>query len=215
MNRQQEEKTMTKASLPRGLTMADPISRLPWDDREFRGLLRRARWLKAQGCTSLRDAGDVRKTVLAWQDDHGDEAPFGLAIYCGCDACGCDELATTTDEGIPVCAECAVTASSDTGEVVCLRCPDTEIVHDGGHSYLRISPPPMPEEDPEGEFALYWDTVGDDSGVVARFATREEAEQAAAAKDWPGPTDHTRYLCGYTVRVLVDGEWANPSEEDY
>ena len=51
--------------------------------------------------------------------------------------------------------------------------------------------------------------------VAARIERRGQilAEQAVAAKDWPGPGDSTHYLCGYVVRELVEGEWVCPEEE--
>ena len=99
------------------------------------------------------------------------------------------------------------------GEVHCSQCDDTEVVSDSwGRSITRIKPPEEPETDPEGEYACYWDTCGTDAHVVARYSTRAKAEQAVAAKDWPGPRDSTNYLCGYVVRELVDGEWVCPLE---
>lgn len=74
-------------------------------------------------------------------------------------------------------------------------------------SFVRLAPPEMPETDDSGEYCLYFATVGDDAHVVSRFGTRERAEQAVAAKDWPRPGDGTNYLCGFEVRQLVDGEW--------
>jgi hypothetical protein len=142
---------------------------------------------------------------------------------CECTGCGCGELATQTDDnGVPVCAECAAYVVDDDGDVICSRSGNIEeVVEWGGgsgnscHVSYRLIPPEMPAEDQDGEWALYWDTVGNESGVVARFATRELAEQAVAAKDWPGPTDHTAYLCGYEVRCWDDAEerWVRPGEE--
>jgi hypothetical protein len=71
----------------------------------------------------------------------------------------------------------------------------------------------MPATDADGEYCLYWETVGNESHVVARFASKDDAAQAVAAKDWPAPGDHTNYLCGYTVRQLIDGDWMPISEE--
>jgi hypothetical protein len=98
--------------------------------------------------------------------------------------------------------------------VHCSRCEGVEYVPDGwGNSVLRLSPPQPPVPDPEGEWACYWDTVGDDAHVVSRHATRRQAERAVAAHDWPPPGDTTQYLCGFVVRVLVDGRWVVPEEE--
>ena len=130
---------------------------------------------------------------------------------CACIACGCSEPAACTDEGVEVCEGCSDYTVDGDGEVHCSQCDDTEVVSDSwGRSITRIKPPEEPETDPEGEYACYWDTCGDDAHVVARYSTRETAEQAVAAKDWPGPGDSTNYLCGYVVRELVDGEWVRP-----
>jgi hypothetical protein len=70
------------------------------------------------------------------------------------------------------------------------------------------------DEDPEGEWCVYWDTVGDDAHVVARYATEGDAqavcdERARALKaSQPGDL-----LCGYEVRCLVDSEWVRPESE--
>ena len=162
-------------------------------------------------------SGKIGKLAFrALRDERDDETLQALPGWpeCQCSACGCAEPATTTDDGgVPVCDECADYAVDDDGDVHCARCGDVEIVTEScgagsqTRSYARIRPPEMPPSDPDGEWACYWDTVGDDAHVVSRHSTREEAEQAMAAHDWPGPTDHTAYLCGYTVRHLVDGEW--------
>jgi hypothetical protein len=79
-------------------------------------------------------------------------------------------------------------------------------------SYVRLKPPEAPETDEEGEYALYWETSGDDAGVVSRHSTYEDAKQALDAKDWPRPGDNTHYLCGYSVRMLVSGDWVAVDE---
>ena len=162
---------------------------------------------------------------LAWHalsHERDDEALHELPGWpeCECTACGCSEPATTTDDGgCAVCAECAEYTVDDDGDVHCMRCGDVEIVTEScgagnqTRSYARLIPPEMPESDPEGEWACYWDTVGDDAHVISRHATRESAEQAVAAHDWPRPGDRTAYLCGYVVRQLVGGEWTQPEQE--
>ena len=71
------------------------------------------------------------------------------------------------------------------------------------------------EEDPAGEWCVYWDTVGDDEHVVARYATEEDATRARDAKDrelrGANPGD---LLCGYSVRHLVDSEWLAVGDEE-
>lgn len=137
---------------------------------------------------------------------------------CACTACGCSSPASTTDDsGVAVCAACSDYTVDDDGEVHCSQCDDVEVVTEscgaGGQlrSYVRMAPPAEPETDPDGTWACYWYTVDDHEHVVSRHTTRAEAEQACAAKDWPGPSDHTPYLCGYVVRYLDDdGRWARP-----
>ena len=132
-----------------------------------------------------------------------------VTTRCTCSSYKCDELAThyDSDAGDRVCAECRDYTCDENGEVYCSRCPETEYVLDGGRTYLRLSPPEMPKEDPDGAWACYWETSCDDAHVVSRHSSIEEAEQAVEAHDWPPPGDHTVYLCGYGIRELVDGEW--------
>jgi hypothetical protein len=164
------------------------------------------------------------ETVVEVVDDHEDVSEETLkqleaavesghvvsdvTTRCTCSSCGCDELATHYDsEADRVCEECTNYVCDEYGEVFCLRCEETEYARDGDRIYLRLTPPEMPEEDTEGEWACYWGTVGDDEHVVSRHSSRDEAEQAVKAHDWPPPGDHTQYLCGYEVRELVDDEW--------
>lgn len=159
-----------------------------------------------------------------WEADSHDRrklAEGGQAPTCGCTGCDCDQPATCTDDcSNPTCDECQEYTCDDDGNVLCGKCDGVETVTEScgagnqTRSYLRQTPPPMPQEDEDGEYALYWDTAGDDAHAVARFATAEEAEQAVAAKDWPRPGDHTNYLCGYEARQLVDGAW-QPLNEEY
>jgi len=142
-------------------------------------------------------------------------------IDCECQACDCSEVATTSDDGgVPVCAECETYVVDDDGDVHCSRCEDVEIVQEScgagqqTRTYARLKPPARPDADPAGEWACYWDTVGDDGHIVSRHATREAAEQAVLAHDWPKPGDRTAYLCGYCVRrVDVDGQVLAGEEE--
>lgn len=68
-------------------------------------------------------------------------------------------------------------------------------------------------EDPEGEFALYWETVLEDAGEHTRYSTHAAAvaaaELAQAQFDVANPTSGggVNYLCGYSVRRLVDEDW--------
>jgi len=121
---------------------------------------------------------------------------------CEC-ACGCLHEGTQQDESYWVCDECAAYALDDDGEVVCSRTGRVEATE---HGY-RLIPPEMPRSDPDGKWAVWWETVGNDAHLCERYASREAAEQAIAAHDWPAPDDHTHYMCGYGVRVMVRGKW--------
>ena len=48
------------------------------------------------------------------------------------------------------------------------------------------------------------------SSTTSTHAAEAEAEQAVAARDWPAPGDHNRYLCGYTVRQWDGTRWSVP-----
>ena len=135
--------------------------------------------------------------------------PITQECECGC---GCGEVATTSDAGVALCEACAeYTTDPESGEVVCSRDPRAEEVTvccgAGGQtrSYWRLCPPAAPAPSPDGEWACYWNTVGDGSRPVSRHETEAEAAQAVAAQDWPAPGDHTHYLCRYEVRQW-DGE---------
>lgn len=135
---------------------------------------------------------------------------------------GCTEPAVVVDDGDNlVCDGCEEYACDDDGQPVCAHCcaDQVEFVAEscgaGGQirSYARMRPPEQPEQDPDGAWACYWETVGDDAHVVSRHATREDAEQAVRALDWPPPGDHTRYLCGYEVRRLEGDRWVAPDDD--
>lgn len=164
---------------------------------------------------------------IAWSQcrDRSNEDLHGLEGWPECECCGCDcanAAVTTDDGGVPVCEACSVYTIDDDGHVICSQSERgdeleeiTECCGAGGQTrtYTRLRPPTMPQEDEDGEWACYWETVGDDSHVVSRHSTRELAEQAIAAHDWPPPGDHTQYLCGYALRVLDGDQWIVPDEE--
>ena len=181
------------------------------------------------------DAGDIRRAsrrhqtpgAIAWAAMSGSCDPDDPRVAldgwpeCECSSGQCSEPATRTDDGgTPVCDACADYAVDEDGDVHCASCDSgdveqvTETCGAGGQtrSYFRLRPPAMPEVDPEGEWGVWWDTVGDDAHLVSRHTTRAAAEQAIAAHDWPRPGDHTQYLCGYGVRHLIDGEWLSDGD---
>lgn len=69
------------------------------------------------------------------------------------------------------------------------------------------------EPDPKGAWCVYY-CHPDGSHVEERYATRDAAEAAAETAQtaleelYPGG----RLLCGYEVRVLIDGRWVTPDE---
>jgi hypothetical protein len=62
------------------------------------------------------------------------------------------------------------------------------------------------EPDPQGEWCVYWETVGDDARVVERYETELQAEARAAQLDAALNERHPggNLLCGYAVRQLLD-----------
>jgi hypothetical protein len=190
----------------------EPVHDGRGEDEIGRALDARMREVTCERChaVEVEQHGTVR---------HVEESGDGMTHDGGCDRCcvcaaqpcechcGCDAPSTTTDEGTALCDACSDYVIVE-GEVYCWRDPRTERTAGG----LRLKPPPPPPTDPAGEWACYWSTACDDSHVVSRHATREDAAQAVAAQDWPPPGDTTAYLCGYEVRVLLDGQWV---PEDY
>lgn len=159
---------------------------------------------RGPGHATRREAREARDLIL-WRTSED-------AIECQCTSGCCTELATTTNECLALCEGCTEYAVDDDGEVHCAHCDDdVEYVTEG---YYRLRPPEMPAADPAGAWSCYWATALDDEGPVSRHATRDDAEQAVAAHDWPPPGDRTDYRCGYEVRRLVDGRWVDPDEED-
>lgn len=74
------------------------------------------------------------------------------------------------------------------------------------------------EPDSDGEYAVYWETVGDDAHVVTRYGSHEAAEAVCRQKNREfsarNPSSGgTTYLCGFGVRQLVDGKWQRVEAE--
>lgn len=70
------------------------------------------------------------------------------------------------------------------------------------------------EPDPNGEYCVYWSTVGEDEHVVERYATQEAASAATELHNIQLHARHSgRLLCGYEVRTLVNGEWIGVDEQ--
>jgi hypothetical protein len=71
------------------------------------------------------------------------------------------------------------------------------------------------EVDEDGEYAVYWETVGDDAHVVARYTTLEAAQAVAEEKSrgLAAKNPGGNLLCGYGVRVLENGKWVHTDAE--
>lgn len=74
-----------------------------------------------------------------------------------------------------------------------------------------------PETDPDGEYCLWWSTVGDDDGPrpAKRYATYADAAAACQLAQLElRVRNRGKLLCGFAVGVLVDGEWQMAHEDD-
>lgn len=61
------------------------------------------------------------------------------------------------------------------------------------------------EPNREGEFCVYWETVGDDSHIVECYATMDQARAAATIYQKQLVERHPgRLLCGYSARAVAD-----------
>ena len=70
------------------------------------------------------------------------------------------------------------------------------------------------DEDPDGEWCVYWTTVGDDDHVVARYATEDDAQAVCDERQRKLSAKHPGdLLCWYEVRSLADGEWVRGEAE--
>lgn len=70
------------------------------------------------------------------------------------------------------------------------------------------------DQDSDGDWCVYWETVLEDAGPRERYATREGAEAAARIAD-RGIKHYGNLLCGFSVRHTTDaGEtWDREDEE--
>lgn len=90
----------------------------------------------------------------------------------------------------------------------------------GDWEYAPCAPEPEvkePESDPEGEYCLWWSTVGDDSGPMdgVRYSTYENAEAACQLASHELHRRHRgQLLCGHGIARLVDGVWVQILEPD-
>lgn len=66
------------------------------------------------------------------------------------------------------------------------------------------------DANPDGDYAVYWTTVGDDERVIERYTTREDAETIAAERQRSlRATNPGNLLCGYEARVRDGGRWVS------
>lgn len=73
--------------------------------------------------------------------------------------------------------------------------------------------------DPAGEYAVYWETVGDDAHVVSRYESLDAAEAVCAQRNREFAARNpsgggTTYLCGFGVRTLIDGKWVATNDQE-
>lgn len=91
---------------------------------------------------------------------------------------------------------------------------EAEAGEDAEDTKRRLLKRAVGDVDPEGLWACYWDTVGDDSRPGSRYETREQAAADVELRNIelreanPGG----RLLCGYEVRHFEDGEWVRDEE---
>ena len=94
----------------------------------------------------------------------------------------------------------------------------TALQHDAApgenaEDYLHRRRTESAELDPEGEWAVYWETALDDEHVVSRHPTQMAAEAAAFIHEQKLVASNPGVLrCGYSVRKLVDGEWIDTED---
>jgi hypothetical protein len=118
----------------------------------------------------------------------------------------CDDAGGNDDAGDTAYATRA--AAVDAAEYFASERDEAEAGEDAA-DYLRGQMESrVGDADPGGEWACYWDTVGDGSCVEERYESREQAEAAVELANAALSQRHGgNLLCGYDVRRLVDGEW--------
>jgi hypothetical protein len=79
----------------------------------------------------------------------------------------------------------------------------------------EIPEPEEPSQSADGEYAVWWHTAGEGSGPQReRYATLREARRAVDAANRGLQASHGGHLlCGYSVAVFRDGEWAPAAAE--
>lgn len=160
----------------------------------------------------LYDIGH-RRDELATELAGGSEQIVRGWPECICVGCDCTDLATTSDDGgNPCCAACADYIVDDDGGVICGKHGDPkEQVAEARKQIADAG------RDADGEFCVYWETVGDDSGARSRYSTAESALAACALAQDGFDASNPRsggvtYLCGFGVRQLVDDRWEEIAE---
>lgn len=66
----------------------------------------------------------------------------------------------------------------------------------------------------DGEYCVYWETVGDDEGPLRRYDSYEAALAVCDQYQREFSARQQNALCGYSVRVLVDGKWESAEDDD-
>lgn len=74
-----------------------------------------------------------------------------------------------------------------------------------------------PDEDPDGEFCLWWVTSGEDGGprTDTRYATLEDARAACQLAEHGLRTTHRgTLLCGYGIGMLTEDGWRKLDDDE-
>lgn len=119
-----------------------------------------------------------------------------------------DSHATGAEEECSWCSNEATAFDAD-GDPACEGCAAAhEREQDAAAASAAI-------ETEDGEYCVYWRSTDEHNGPRGRYATREEAEAVArhSQRKFEGYHPGGSALCGFEVRVLVDGEWSEIEDE--
>jgi hypothetical protein len=93
---------------------------------------------------------------------------------------------------------------------------------------LQDYPPDVPEpptatelyvHDPNGQYAVWWETIGDDAHIVNRYNSYEAAQAVCDEYQREFLSRHPHsggvtYRCGFGVRMFCDDGWYSVDEEN-
>jgi hypothetical protein len=179
---------------------------------------------------TAEDIGVTKYDVESWESvasyvatypgrDDDDEGACDVDVQVG-DAAGVWFVRTTDDAGGgDDSADHTIYASRDAAEAAAAELAwerDEAEPSEDAEDYLRRRLIDRAgEPDPDGDYCVYWDTALDDSGPRERYASAEAATAAAEIAQRRLEDHHPggRLKCGYSVRVLMDGEWQQIDSE--